>query len=112
MMKHKGTLVLTEHRKQMTVRVFPVRLADLKRGTKPTEIGRVEFYLHRDKYLRPMTFHVESLGKVQRISPDNFTHLVKKATNIFLSKNISGTFRKRIITMLKDFTVSAKRLLH
>jgi len=44
MMKHKGTLVLTEHRKQMTVRVFPVRLAELKRGTKPTEVGRVEFY--------------------------------------------------------------------
>jgi len=107
-MKSYGTLVFAEHRKQMTVRVFSVRAADLKRGTKPKEMGRVEFYLLRDKYLRPSTFHVIAQGKVHRISPDTFIQLVKDATNILLSKGIPRNLRKRINTMLKTFNTTAK----
>ena len=85
-MKGYGTLVLAEHRKQMTIRVFSVRAADLKRGTKPKDMGRVEFYLLRDKYLRPSTFHVIAQGKVSRISPDTFIQLVKDENIKFLGR--------------------------
>lgn len=108
MMQHHGTLVLTEHRKSMTVCVYSVRVANLKRGINPTEVGRVEFHLLRDRYLRPETFHASSRGKTQRISPDRFVQLLKQSTNILLSKGIPRDLRARIIAMLKDFAVPAK----
>lgn len=107
-MRNQGTLVLTEHRKPMTVRVYSVRVANLKRGISPTEVGRVEFHLLRDRYLRPTTFHVAARGKTQRVSPDRFVRLLKEATNILLSNGIPRDLRARISAMLKEFAVPAK----
>ncbi len=92
----------------MTVCVYSVRVTNLKRGTSPTEVGRVEFHLLRDRYLRPKTFHVSVRGKTQRISPDRFIQLLKESTNILLSKGIPRDLRTNINALLKDFAVPAK----